>query len=142
MGRNQQNDNPTDMSSPIEKPPYSPPDRSACEIPLDMPIEIDDEHWVYVEQRVYRGLTVWFALMQYFNENDHKYEITRIDCCHSEIHQHMFFRRGDEQRTVIEEIDASGAAWETVDRNYEPCLDRIMGEGNPHLENHRRWNRG
>jgi len=135
MGRNQQNNNPVDKTIYPESPPYVPPVKSLCDV-IEMPIDVGDGNVIYLKQHVYRNLTVWFAIMHNYTVYGETHEIQRIDCCHSEVHEHIFSRTKPEYRKVLVEIDQSKNPWETVDAEYEPAYDRYIDN---YEENQRRW---
>lgn len=135
MGKNQLNDNPVDMTIYPDKPKYNPPENSVCEI-IEMPIDLGGGNVIYLKQHVYRSLTVWFAMMHYYTDYDVVHEVQRIDCCHSEVHEHLFSRTKKEQRILIVEIDPEKDSWKTVDAEYEPAYDRYFDN---YEENQRRW---
>lgn len=135
MGRNKLNDNPVDMSQNIERAEYVPPDKSMCDL-LEMPIDLGEGHEVYIKQQLYKNLTVDFAIMQYYTDMEVRHEVQRVDCCHSEVHEHIFSRTKKERRRVIAEIHVDHEPWKTVDAEYEPAYDRYI---DGFQENQRRW---
>ena len=135
MGRNQQNDRPVDKTIYPETPKYNPPEVSVCII-NEMPIDLGDGNVIYLKQRIYREYTVFFAIMHYYKDYGQEHEVQRIDCCHSEVHEHLFSRTKPETRKIIVEIDPDKDPWKTIDAEFEPAYDRYIGN---YQENHRRW---
>lgn len=140
MGRNRKsNKAPRDMTILETEPEYRPPEGGACDI-VEYPIDIGDGHRLLVHQKIYRGMVVDFAIMQFYDSGGDSHEIARIDCCHGMVHRHVFDRTGEDLmgRQEIKRIHVGKDEWATVDAEFGPCLERLLKEFE---ENHRRWAR-
>lgn len=126
-----------DMSEGLpEAVQYKPPDKSMGSI-LDYPIDLATGHYLVIRQHIYRENAVDFAVMQFYEDDDGRYEVARIDCCHGEVHRHGFKRNSKEEtRHSIQQITVDGSQWATVNTQYESCLEKMTSE---FMENYRRW---
>lgn len=120
---------------PVEPPEYKPP-VGAQEWSYTQ--DYGDGHGVLVVQHIYRNLVVDFAIMQTYDDGTTTHNIARIDCCHGSVHRHVFAKDGTDlvDRDIIRPIIVGREEWNTVDEEFEPCLDKMERE---FLENYRRW---
>lgn len=125
-----------DMSEPVPEFVYAPPE---CEHVVDESYFIDlaPMHRMEIRTKIHTGLYVDFAIMQIYAPLGEDIHVARIDCCHGTCHRHVFGGSGVEliDHAVIESIPERDC-WETVDRLYGECYDRMLDEW---PENFRRW---
>lgn len=107
--------------------------RQEAELIFDHPIHLSPEGDVlHQKEWIFRGQTVDFALNYYVqpghpdNQDEDERDVARVDCCHSEVHKHQFYRSGRPQvRELIRDLsgfesieDAEAAVHECYDECY------------------------
>lgn len=77
------------------------------------------------------------------NYSGRNVDVARIDCCHSEVHRHQFYRDGHPQnRYVIHDLKCEPDhenAENVVNRCYDSCYEEMTDNWESHLE---RWENG
>ena len=54
---------------------------------------------------VHRGQVRDFSLSLWMESGAGRFELERVDCCHSEIHRHRFYQHKPEDRVTMYELD-------------------------------------
>lgn len=75
-----------------------------------------------------------FCLVLYVEDATGRHEVERVDCCHSQLHRHVFRRGGDERRKVIRELYPGDEVYlgDEFQREYEDMIDQWA-------DRYRRW---
>lgn len=104
------------------------------------PVALGDGHSFHVRQVVYKKKTVDFALMYFYDDSEKVWEVTRTDCCHSEIHKHFFKYKSSTERSrnVIKKLYAGERYFDVVDDHFDACYDRLCEN---YLEDFRGWSK-
>ncbi|MBY4214605.1 hypothetical protein HQO42_23080 [Rhodococcus fascians] len=122
--------------------------RTDAELVMDSPIHLsDDGDVLHQREWHFRNQVVDFALMHYLTgehpENpasDASADVARIDTCHSEVHQHQFYRSGKPQnRQVLVPLHDCASledAEKAVNDCYDDCYLDMVGDWQDHLD---RW---
>lgn len=94
-------------------------------------------------------LIVDFSLNQYVepgyqgNVTQGNVDVARIDCCHSEVHRHQFYRDNRPQkRYIIKDLKCVSShkdAENLVSDSYDPCYSTMVDNWELYLE---RWDDG
>lgn len=118
---------------------YVPPCYSDLDDRLELPIYDESGHVLTHRIDIYRGKIVDFAIMHQFKTDTRVLDVARIDCCHGVIHRHVFNRRQEDlvDQQPIHKIIVDGSEWETVDKWFEPCANKMDNEWESNV---RRWN--
>jgi hypothetical protein len=110
---------------------YAPPPEHACAVgegPIDLLYDADtgERHVLYRKVHWYKGLAVWFSLQQTIYDADGRnHVVTRVDCCDSEVHRHVFRRdQGEIERISLVRIPPLGQT--VVDREFDRYLDEML----------------
>ncbi|MDV7197041.1 hypothetical protein R4172_05645 [Rhodococcus kroppenstedtii] len=121
--------------------------RPEAVLAIDSPIYLSVEGDVlHQKEWHYRGQVVDFALNHYVtahhpeNPGEGTADVARIDCCHSEVHQHQFYRSGRSQdRSVIQtlhDLPTLEEAESVVCACYDDCYLEMANDWPNHLD---RW---
>jgi hypothetical protein len=108
---------------------YEPPPEHACTVdegPIDIGVDPDrdERHVLYRKMHFYRGNLVWFSLQQSIVRGGENHIITRIDCCHGEVHRHVFVEgEGEVDRLSLVTIPPKGHA--VVGAEFDRYLDEM-----------------
>lgn len=134
-----------DMSEIVQEFEYVPtstPDRVD-----EYPIILSAETELMVREVHANGRVVDFSL-NYFattdhplNEKDANCDIARIDCCHSEVHRHQFYRtRGEDKKYIVIKSLKGLTCREEAEREvhscYDDCYEMMLDNCENYLE---RW---
>lgn len=133
-----------DMTEPIVEESYTVP--SDVDILFDTPIDLLDDIVLHVHQTGKWGKIHDFSLNQYATPNyegnylGENTDIARIDCAHSEIHQHQFYRSGRRQnRDTLHPLKGGidhNESVELINDQYYDCYDQMVDNWETYLE---RW---
>lgn len=138
MGKNRGNDKkPVDMTiypdNFFSKKVYSIPDDVTTEsdiFDIGNGLTIRSERYYKPSSRI-----VWFVLLLFHNSDNETLEISRIDCCHNMIHQHLFNKNGNEISNIpIYKIEPNDSPEATVNEAYWNCYDRFLDEAEKNYE--------
>lgn len=104
---------------------------------------------LYVREARLGGLIVDYALNQRWATHDEvadgiQLDVARIDCCHSEVHRHQFYKAGQEDPKYEVLVSLKGCASDAeaqdmVNASYQESYDRMINNWEDYLE---RWERG
>lgn len=91
-----------------EPPSWEPPAPEDCDI--DDPVAVDLDATTRIIQRFHRqwGRIVDYAIILQTHDGDEWIEVSKIDCCHAEVHIHHRRQSADDKRDVIREIRSQG----------------------------------
>lgn len=104
----------------------------------EFPVELDGGHRFVHRFYVYRALIVDFAITHLYEHAGEVATIARIDCCHGEVHRHVFDRRGGELSRSVIQVIPERDPWKTIDELYLQCDDQMHAAW---LEHYRSWER-
>ncbi|MCD2158125.1 hypothetical protein LQL77_31015 [Rhodococcus cerastii] len=121
--------------------------RPEAELVIDNPVYLSiDGDVLHQKEWHFRGKVVDFALMHYLTDRhpdnylSASADVARIDTCHSEVHQHQFYRSGRPQdRRVIrplQHLESLEEAENAVCDCYDDCYVEMADEWEGHLD---RW---
>ena len=116
---------------------------------LNYPVSLGGGNTLQVRTMERGHKIVDFSLNQFVepeyegNLSGENVDVARIDCCHSEVHRHQYYRNGRPQnRYVIHDLKCEEShenAEDVVDRCYTDCYLVMTDNWESHLE---RWENG
>lgn len=127
-----------DMTMQPDEDAYRPPEGGG---ELVFPIDLGAGISIVNRMLNYRSWVVDFSISTYFEEDEIRHCIARIDCCWGTVHRHRYNRDGDDEfdHEVIHRIIKDGTQWDQINSLYHECYDRVLNEA---VEAVRRWRDG